>query len=43
MNDMDKEDDRKPSGDESEVVFSQQEKVAATVTFGVFAVPPLHW
>ena len=31
MNYMDKEDDRKPSGDESEVVFSQQEKVAVTL------------
>ena len=31
MDDMDKEDDRKLSGDESEVVFSQQEKVAATL------------
>ena len=29
MEDMDKEDYRKPSGDEGEVVFSQQEKVAA--------------
>ena len=28
MNDMDKEDDRKPLGDESEIVFSQQEKGA---------------
>ena len=31
MDDMDKEDYRKPSGDEGEVVFSQQEKVAATL------------
>ena len=31
MSDIDKEDDRRPSGDESEVVFSQQEKVAATL------------
>ena len=29
MEDIYKEDDRKPSGDEGEVVFSQQEKVAA--------------
>ena len=31
MEDIDKEDYRKPSGDEGEVVFSQQEKVAATM------------
>ena len=31
MEDIDKEDDRKPSGDEGEVVFSQQEKVVATL------------
>ena len=31
MEDMDKEDYRKPLGDEGEVVFSQQEKVAATL------------
>ena len=30
MEDMDKEDYRKPSGDEGEVVFSQQEEGAAT-------------
>ena len=38
MNDMDKEDDRKPSGDESEVVFSQQEKGAVTLgSYGLTA------
>ena len=31
MEDIDKEDYRKPSGDEGEVVFSQQEKGAATL------------
>ena len=31
MEDIDKEDFRKPSGDEGEVVFSQQEEVAATI------------
>ena len=31
MEDIDKEDYRKPSGDEGEVVFSQQEEVAATI------------
>ena len=31
MSDIDKEDDRRPSGDESEVVFSQQEKVATAL------------
>ena len=30
MDDIDREDYRKPSGDEGEVVFSQQENVAAT-------------
>ena len=30
MEDMDKEDYRKPSGDEGEVVFSQQEEGAAS-------------
>ena len=31
MSDIDKEDDQRPSGDESEVVFNQQEKVATTL------------
>ena len=31
MEDIDKEDFRKPSGDEGEVVFSQQEELAATI------------
>ena len=36
MSDIDQEDDRRPSGDQSEVVFSQQEKVATTLgTFGL--------
>ena len=33
MDDIDDIDDQKPSGDESEIVFSQQEKVAATLGY----------